>query len=108
LPCLLEIGLCLQPADSGLYIPSYIHHEEPPQLLEALKEQYPAFMDMPWLKQGITMLWCPFGVDSYVQDVLEQVCNIISDRANDFAQVDDGLVHLQLHKFSANAMLPYF
>ncbi len=65
-------------------------------------------MDMPWLKQGITMLGCPFGVDSYVQNVLEQVCNKISDHANDFAQVDDWLIHLQLNKFSTNAMLPYF
>ncbi len=63
---LQEIGLKLQPAESGIYIPSFIQQEEPPQLLAALREQYPDFSETPWLKEGITMLGCPVGTDTYI------------------------------------------
>ena len=103
-----EVGLKPQPAESAVYIPSYNAQNEPPPLLAALREQYPAFKDMPWLKDGITLLGCPVGTDAYVSDVLNKVCDNIAERTVHYAAVDDGLVHLQLHKFSVNAMLPYF
>jgi hypothetical protein len=54
------------------------------------------------------MLGCPVGTDTYVHSVLEKACEKISERAERYMEVDDGLVHLQLQKFSTNAMLPYF
>lgn len=105
---LREINLELQPADSAIYIPSYIMQEEPPELLARLKEQYDAFSDLPWKRDGITLLGCPVGTDNFVQHSLQKVCDAISTRAEHFSNVDDGLIHLQLHKFSVNAMLPYF
>jgi hypothetical protein len=103
-----EIGLRLKPAESGIYIPSYIQQDESPQLLDTMRDQYSHFKDTPWLKEGITMLGCPVGTDTYVHSVLEKACEKISERAERYMEVDDGLVHLQLQKFSTNAMLPYF
>ena len=54
------------------------------------------------------MLGNPVGTDEFVHNALTQVCDNISQRAADFAKVDDGLIHLQLHKFSVNFMLQYF
>lgn len=105
---LQEIDLNLQPADSAVYIPSYIHRDEPPQLLQSLQEQYPHFRNTPWSKEGIVLLGCPVGTDDFVQGRLEKICHKIEQCVEQFANVDDGLIHLQLHKFSVNAMLPYF
>jgi hypothetical protein len=105
---LLEIGLSLQPADSAVYIPSYAHQESPPALLDALRAQYPALQDLPWHREGIILLGCPIGTDEFVHRTLTEVCDGIEHRASQFANVDDGLIHLQLHKFSVNSMLPYF
>lgn len=105
---LLEIGLSLQPADSAIYIPSYVQQERPPALLDALRDQYPALRDVPWHRDGIILLGCPIGTDEFVNRTLDNVCDNIEQRAAQFANVDDGLIHLQLHKFSVNSMLPYF
>ena len=105
---LLEIGLHLQPADSAIYIPSYVHQENPPVLLDDLREQYPAFQDLQWHREGIILLGCPVGTNEFVHRTLSQVCDGIEHRASQFAGADDGLIHLQLHKFSVNSMLPYF
>ena len=105
---LAELGLLLQPAESSLYIPSYIHQDNPPALLDTLREQYPELQHVPWQKEGITLLGCPVGTDSFVQASLARVCEGISQRISEYAQVDDGLIHLQLLKFSVNNMLPYF
>jgi hypothetical protein len=103
-----EIGLILQPAESGIYMPSYNQHDEPPQLLADLREQYSDFKDTPWLKEGIIMLGCPVGTDEYIHSKLTSVCDKTAERAEQYEEVDDGLIHLQLHKFSTNAMLQYF
>lgn len=105
---LLEIGLQLQPADSGMYIPSHAQQERPPVLLEELRERYPAFQDLQWHRDGIILLGCPVGTDEFVHRTLSEVCDSIEYRASQFASVEDGLAHLQLHKFSVNSMLPYF
>ncbi len=105
---LLEIGLSLQPADSAVYIPSYAHQESLPALLDALQAQYPALQDLPWHREGIILLGCPIGTDEFVHRTLTEVCDGIEHRASQFANIDDGLIHLQLHKFSVNSMLPYF
>ena len=105
---LAEIGLLLQPADCAIYIPSYNQQEEPPSLLHSLREQYPSLNQVPWHREGITLLGCAIGRDEYVQQALAQVCENIELRMAQFAAIDDGLMHLQLHKFSVNAMLPYF
>jgi hypothetical protein len=39
---------------------------------------------------------------------LTEVCDCIEHSASQFANVNDGLIHLQLHKFSVNSMVPYF
>lgn len=54
------------------------------------------------------MLGCPIGTDVFVQASLGNICQSIAQRASQYAQVDDGLIHLQLLKFSVNNMLPYF
>ena len=105
---LLEIGLPLQPADSALYIPSYNNREAPPPLLQDLRTRYPELSQVPWSREGILLLGCPLGTDAYVQAHFEQVCSRIAKCSEDFAVVDDGLIHLQLHKLSVNVMLPYF
>ena len=105
---LLEIGLELQPADSGIYIPSYVYQDQPPALLEVMRQQYPEFSELPWQQEGISLLGCPVGTDEFVSSSLEVVCDNIKHRVEQFSMVDDGLIHLQLHKFSVNSMLPYF
>lgn len=105
---LLEIDLRLQPAESAVYIPSYNKQDEPPQIFQELREQYPEFSNIPWAREGITLLGCPIGTDEYTQSGLEKVCNRIEQCSQDFSVVGDGLIHLQLHKFSVNMMLPYF
>lgn len=105
---LLEIGLSLQPADSAIYIPSFVREDQPPALLEALRLQYPEFHDIPWQRDGIVLLGCPVGTNEFVHNIFEQVCDGIEHRIEQFARVDDGLIHLQLIKFSVNSMLPYF
>jgi hypothetical protein len=105
---LLEIGLSLQPADSAVYIPSYAHQESPPALLDALQAQYPALQDLPWHLEGIILLGCPICTYEFVHRTLTKVCDSIEHCASQFANMDDGLIHLQLHKFSVNSMLPYF
>jgi hypothetical protein len=103
-----EIGLRLQPADSTVYIPSYIKHNEPPQILIELQEQYPELSSTPWSKDGVILLGCPFGTDEFVHRHMEKICDRISHCSEHFSAVGDGLIHFQLHKFSVNAMLPYF
>ena len=105
---LLEIGLKLQPAESAIYIPSHICQDEPPSLLARLKESFPAFQDTPWSREGIKLLGCPLGTDEYTRTCLQQVCDGIAHRSAQQSVVDDGLIHLQLHKFCVNAMLQYF
>jgi hypothetical protein len=105
---LQEIGLTLQPADSAIYIPSYARQETPPELLSSLREQYPDLCKVPWQREGVVLLGNPVGTDEFVHNTLTQVCDNITQRAAEFAKVDDGLIHLQLHKFSINSMLPYF
>ncbi len=63
---------------------------------------------MPWQREGIVLLGNPVGTDEFVHSTLSKVCDNISQRISDYAKVDDGLIHLQLHKFSVNSMLPYF
>ena len=105
---LLEIGLKLQPAESAIFIPSYIRQDEPPSLLSRLKESFPAFRDMPWSREGIKLLGCPLGTDEYTRTCLQQVCDGIAHRSAQLSVVDDGLIHLQLHRFCVNTMLQYF
>jgi hypothetical protein len=105
---LQEIGLTLQQADSAIYIPSYARQETPPELLSSLREQYPDLCKVPWQREGVVLLGNPVGTDEFVHNTLTQVCDNITQRAAEFAKVDDGLIHLQLHKFSINSMLPYF
>lgn len=105
---LLEIDLQLQPAESVLYIPSYIQQVEPPPRLASLRDEFPAFKDVPWAKEGIKLLGCPLGTDQYVRTCLAQVCDGIARRSSQLSVVNDGLIHLQLHKFCVNTMLPYF
>ncbi len=65
------------------------------------------------------MLGCLVGTDAYIHNKLTRVCDKIAERAEQYEEVDDGLIHLykevddglihlQLHKFSTNAMLQYF
>jgi hypothetical protein len=103
-----EVGLHLQPAESALYIPSYRDQENPPAMLASLREEYQELQHIPWKRQGITVLGCPLGTDDFVQASFADICNSITQRAAQYAQVDDGLIHLQLLKFSVNNMLPYF
>lgn len=39
---------------------------------------------------------------------MDKICDRIAHCSEQFSLVSDGLMHLQLHKFSVNAMLPYF
>lgn len=103
-----EIGLELQQAESALYIPTYVKQNEPPQLLHALREQYPELSQIPWNREGIVLLGCPIGTDEYVHAHLQGIGDKIAQCSEQFSVVSDGLIHLQLHKFSVNAMLPYF
>jgi hypothetical protein len=70
---LAEIGLILLPEKSGIYIPSYNQQAEPPQLLARLKHEHPDLANIPWLKEGITLLGCPVGTDAYIHSTLNQV-----------------------------------
>lgn len=105
---LAEAGLSLQPDASGMYIPSYVQHDSPPELLESMRTQYPALKAVPWQQAGLVLLGCPVGSDDFVHSTLTGVCDAIHHRVVQYADVDDGLIHLQLLKFSVNSMLPYF
>jgi hypothetical protein len=87
---------------------SYAHQESPPAVLDALRAQYPALQDLPWHWEGLILLGCPISTDEFVHRTLTKVCDGIEHSVSQFANVDDGLIHLQLHKFSINSMLPYF
>jgi len=63
---------------------------------------------LPWHKDGITLLGCPIGSEEYVRTCLERVYDGIARRSDQLSVIDDGLIHLQLHKFCINPMLQYF